>query len=341
MINLGRDILVLTVDESRLRAAIRDAALDVKDLHERLHGVYANAPKRNRAPSFGFLRMFEHQLRNGAQIDTPSRSLQLLMDAVLMNGQQRSADPIAKAFNADPSLNVPVTQYAGLFRGVAAMLLYLWQHGHVVLNPYFSPNLKAEELYRYESETLRDFKQVVASSNYLSAERWNVEHHSKRLFWVTDWITWERFSLAELAEVHGHWASAKRRAKSNNGEYPIPPIPFRILLRELNGGLADKVSINGDELDKYSHARKWASEGGGRYHSAEHVEYATRYAAPSKWRDEEAIFVHLANVREGEQKLARWPGAVSVRPGWEDLPVRESGSVWSRLFEGFLADWRK
>ncbi|OOG24348.1 hypothetical protein B1C78_09050 [Thioalkalivibrio denitrificans] len=191
---------------------------------------------------------------------------------------------------------------------------------------------------------MRDFRQVVEAGNYLDSERENVNQHTKRLFWATDWTKWDRFNLTELAAVHAHWRKSKLLARNGKNDYPIPPIPFRILLHELTAGLAAKVSIAKEDVENYPQtlnmvlalSRAPTDSASPRFPD----EFAEMYIPASKSRREDVLFAHLVHAREADQTQARWPGAVSVRPGWEDLPVRECGLVWTGLFDGFLEDWQ-
>lgn len=348
MINTSKDIIILTEDDRQLRTAIVSAVEDVKQLHEKLHGAYLDLPAQNRVAQFGFLREYDRQLRN-ARVDSPEHALRLLMQACLMRVPDRSSKPIADAFGYDSALCVPPTQYSALFRGAATILLRLWRDGYIVLNPFFAPNLKyEEELAADETETLRDIDSCVRSNpRYVAADVLTIKYYSKRLFWATNWTTWDRFDISEMATMHARWLKAKRDLKNGDNHYPIPAIPFRILLQLLRGELAEKSGVEEEAINGYQEILDLASENfrenrpGAQTGDPEAL-FQNWHLVPSPKREESAIFWHLRNVRQaGKNEGKRWPGATEPREMWEDLPLRECGQLWVELFEGYLNYWHE
>ena len=347
MINTSKNVIALTADPAHLRQAIGQAVQDVKVFHEELHGNYLGQPWQNKASRFGFLRAHAMHGLSDTCIDDPTRCLDLLMSACLLGSLDRTSRPIVDAFGLEGEKTVPPTQWGGLFRGVASILLYLWQKGHVILNPYFAPNLKSEDYDRYRSETLVDLIDLVSNSErYTDADIWNVTHHSKRLFWATDWTTWNRFKLEEFAELHARWLQERRKVREEKSSYPAPAIPFRLLFRAAQNELGEKTQIGPDQVEWYQ--KLFTSLADDPKTSGKKTAHQTFESAFSAWtvllpheRDEDAVFASLSTVRRVSDEDQRWPGTITTRPLWEELPILECGGLWSSLFDQYLAEWHK
>ena len=354
MINLTDKLLIVTKDKKVLRKAIVEALLHTEEIMAARFGRFEGKSGELKNKKLGFSRSFPRSLISKMNIADSHAYVRGAFDLVNTPRRQRLSTFGAKstATKKAPSL----VQLGNVRQGLSFALMRLWSKGHILFPLNFlayvhshyvdlAASQNAEVALYFRNLALGKLKREESQPGLRPQERKSLLLDGQRLFWATDWHSFEDIDLQDLARAQAAIYAVRLGAY----EFAIPnfaSIPSGIILNELKGPLARRVKLSQRDYENYAttldnEMRKYrirrTFNGGANGSDNESL----LHPDPNKLTDQSIIeFLQAASVGQGARQHG-WLGVDSSFPSLQFLKVPGGARDWVSLLNEFLSHWDK